>query len=255
MTPPKLKPVVTNPNTLPNEPAGVTARTIMSRDGWMMRVNRPPSDMTPISSAAGMFTQAIRIAMGEVQAKPSAATLSWCGVRSARMPPSSTPPALNSRKPDSATLATEAGVPWSAPMPTTAKVWRPQLAMGGVGEANEGGGDEEEPGAWQQGGGRGGGGGEDQPAGQHESWSDAVDQEAGRRLQQRRGDVEDGDRECHLGVADAERLLHLAEDRRQQHAVHMAHEVRHGDQADHLGVAAPPGLRGRQGDRFTRRRH
>ena len=54
----------------------MTARTIMSRDGWIMPFSRPPSDMTPISSAAGMFTQAIRIAMVEVQAKPTAATLS-----------------------------------------------------------------------------------------------------------------------------------------------------------------------------------
>ena len=58
-----------------------------------------------------------------------------------------------------------------------------------------------------------------------------------------------------LGVADAERLLHLAEDGRQQHDVDVAREVRDGDQGDHLGIAAPPGLCGRQGERFTRRRH
>ena len=34
-----------------------------------------------------------------------------------------------------------------------------------------------------------------QPAGQHGARADAVDQEAGRRLQQRRGDVEGGQRE------------------------------------------------------------
>jgi hypothetical protein len=101
---------------------------------------------------------------------------------------------------------------------------------------------------------------EQQTGGKHESRVDAIDQEAGRRLQQRRGDVEGGDRQRNLGVADAERVLHLAQDRRQQHAVHVAHEVRHGDQGDDLGVAARPGLGGRQGatpdeGRLTRRRH
>ena len=67
--------------------------------------------------------------MVEVKAKPTAATRSWCGVRSAMMPPSSTPAALNSRKPDRAMLATAAGVPWMAPRPTTVKVWMPPLAM------------------------------------------------------------------------------------------------------------------------------
>ena len=53
--PPRLKPVETKPNTFPNEPTGVTARTIMSRDGWMMPFRRPPSDMTKIRMADGMI--------------------------------------------------------------------------------------------------------------------------------------------------------------------------------------------------------
>ena len=109
--PPRLKPVLTKPNTLPNEPGGVTARTIMSREGWIMPLSNPPSDITPISTAAGMFTQAIRIAIVEVNAKPTAATRSWWIVRSAMTPPNSTPPALISRKPDKALLAAEKVVP------------------------------------------------------------------------------------------------------------------------------------------------
>ena len=53
--------------------------------------------------------------MAEVKAKPTAATHSWCGVRSAMMPPTSTPAALNSRKPDRPMLATAAGVSCRAP--------------------------------------------------------------------------------------------------------------------------------------------
>ena len=39
-----MKPVVTKPNTLPNEPGGVTARTIMSRDGMVRPMAKPLSD-------------------------------------------------------------------------------------------------------------------------------------------------------------------------------------------------------------------
>jgi hypothetical protein len=74
--PPILKPVETKPNTLPNEPGGVTARTIMSRDGWIMPFSRPPSDITKTSSVLGMSTQPIRMAMAEVKAKPTSATRS-----------------------------------------------------------------------------------------------------------------------------------------------------------------------------------
>jgi hypothetical protein len=95
-------------------------------------------------------------------------------------------------------------------------------------------------------------------AGQHDARTDAVHKEAGRRLQQSRGDVECRQRQADLDVADAEGLAHLAEQRRQQHDVHVAHEMRHGDQRDHPGLAAPfpaGGGLGRQGERFTRRRH
>ena len=41
-----------------------------------MPFSRPPSDITKISTAAGMSTQPISTAMVEVQAKPTAATRS-----------------------------------------------------------------------------------------------------------------------------------------------------------------------------------
>src|ERR1043166_3234507 len=50
MTPPILKPVVTKPNTLPNDPGGVIARTIMSRDGMI----------TPEKNPAGIVRQGVR---------------------------------------------------------------------------------------------------------------------------------------------------------------------------------------------------
>ena len=43
--PPRLKPVVTKPNTLPNEPGGVTSRTIMSREGMMTPEKKPAAAM------------------------------------------------------------------------------------------------------------------------------------------------------------------------------------------------------------------
>src|ERR1035437_1912429 len=43
--PPILKPVVTKPNTLPNEPGGVTSRTIMSREGMITPEQKPAADI------------------------------------------------------------------------------------------------------------------------------------------------------------------------------------------------------------------
>ena len=53
------------------------------RDGWITPFSNPPSDITAISTAEGMFTHAIRIAMVDVRAKTTAATArdAACGRR------------------------------------------------------------------------------------------------------------------------------------------------------------------------------
>ena len=89
----------------------------------------------------------------------------------------------------------------------------------------------------QQRGRRDGDAAQDQAAGQHGARADPVDQEAGRRLQQGGSGVERREREADLDVADAEGLADFAEQRRQQHDVHVAHEMGHGDQRDHLELA------------------
>ena len=48
-----LKPVVTKPNTLPLAPGGVTARTIMSRDGATTPENKPASAKRLAVTASG----------------------------------------------------------------------------------------------------------------------------------------------------------------------------------------------------------
>jgi len=50
--PPMLNPVVTKPNTLPKEPGGVIARTIMSREGMMTPEKSPIRDIIPINATA-----------------------------------------------------------------------------------------------------------------------------------------------------------------------------------------------------------
>src|SRR5205085_10010689 len=52
MMPPTLKPVVTNPNTLPNDPGGARERTIISREGMITPANRPPTAITAINKPA-----------------------------------------------------------------------------------------------------------------------------------------------------------------------------------------------------------
>ena len=42
--PARLKPLVTKPNTVPNEPGGVTSRTSMSRGGMIAPVQKPEND-------------------------------------------------------------------------------------------------------------------------------------------------------------------------------------------------------------------
>ena len=51
--PPTLKPVVTKPNTLPLAPGGVTARTIMSRDGATTPEKKPASANSATVIASG----------------------------------------------------------------------------------------------------------------------------------------------------------------------------------------------------------
>src|SRR6266516_3247952 len=48
--PPRLKPVVTNPNTLPNDPGGANERTIISRDGMISTANNPPMAIEAINN-------------------------------------------------------------------------------------------------------------------------------------------------------------------------------------------------------------
>ena len=120
----------------------------------------------------------------------------------------------------------------------------------GVGEPQEAVGDDEEPIAGQHRGGRDGDAAQDQASRQHGARPDPVDQEAGRRLQQGGSGIERREREADLDVADAERRADFAEQRRQQHDVHVAHEMRHGDQRDHLVFAGllriAAGVAGRQ---------
>ena len=51
--PPTLNPVVTKPNTLPLAPGGVTARTIMSRDGATRPEKKPASANSPAVTTSG----------------------------------------------------------------------------------------------------------------------------------------------------------------------------------------------------------
>src|SRR5579885_3166589 len=96
-TPPRLNPVVTNPNTFPKDPAGVTARTIMSREGWMTPPSRPAIAISAMSSADPSGTVPITRITVALSAKPTPATLVWWCVRSAMMPPSRTPSALRNK--------------------------------------------------------------------------------------------------------------------------------------------------------------
>ena len=58
-----LNPVVTKPNTRPNAPGGVTARTIMSRDGCSTPLKKPDNPNRPIKAAAPRSKNAIGTSM------------------------------------------------------------------------------------------------------------------------------------------------------------------------------------------------
>ena len=97
--PPILKPVVTKPNTLPNEPGGVIARTIMSREGMMTPEKKPAAVIAAISAEraeidfADQRRQQRHCQQAQRRDQRRAA---WC-VRPAT-PPASTPIADSSEK-------------------------------------------------------------------------------------------------------------------------------------------------------------
>ena len=53
------EPVLTKPKTFPNEPSGVTLRTIMSRDGCITPLKKPDKAISAISNVALKSTKAI----------------------------------------------------------------------------------------------------------------------------------------------------------------------------------------------------
>ncbi len=71
-----------------------------------------------------------------------------------------------------------------------------------------------------------------QAADQHRPCRGAIDQEAGRRLQQRRNDVERRDDEAELGIADIELGPHMREQRRQHEHIDVADEMGRANEAD-----------------------
>ena len=91
---------------------------------------------------------------------------------------------------------------------------------------------------------------QEQAADQIDARADAVDQEADRRLQHRRHDVEDDERKAELGIAHAIVGLDEHEQRRQQHHVIVAHEVCEAHAGHELVLA-----RARRGQEFGRLRH
>ena len=89
--PPRLNPVVTNPNTLPNEPGGARERTIISRDGMMSPEHNPPTAINAINNVAPSGTSPIARVVSATAISPVTATRSWRWVRLASSPPSRTP--------------------------------------------------------------------------------------------------------------------------------------------------------------------
>src|SRR5262249_42506162 len=116
------KPVVTKPNTLPNEPGGVTERTIISRDGMVMPLAKPLSDAIRTSSSAPGSTNAMNVLAVPVTTNPAHATRLCRVVRPASVPPSKTPMALMVRSPVSAVLASGGGGPDARHSPNP-KIW------------------------------------------------------------------------------------------------------------------------------------
>ena len=80
---------------------------------------------------------------------------------------------------------------------------------------------------------------QDEAADQDVARAEAVDQEPDRRLGQRRGAVEHGERQAECRVADPVLAAQQGEQRRQDQDVEVAEEVAGGDQADDLAVPRP----------------
>src|SRR5471032_1636922 len=72
--PPILKPVVTKPNTLPNDPGGVISRTIMSREGMITPKKKPPTVIATTTSQEPRSTLPISNVTSAIAPRPSAAT-------------------------------------------------------------------------------------------------------------------------------------------------------------------------------------
>src|SRR5674476_1514018 len=85
--PPILKPVVTKPNTLPNEPGGVTSRTIMSREGMITPEQKPAADIAATSASEPRSICATSAMNSAIPAKPAVATSPWRVVRTTSTPP------------------------------------------------------------------------------------------------------------------------------------------------------------------------
>src|ERR1700674_1724250 len=89
--PPRLKPVVTNPNTLPNDPGGANERTIISRDGIINPEKNPPMAINAINNPAASETSPTASAVIATAISPVTATRSCRWVRLPKSPPIRTP--------------------------------------------------------------------------------------------------------------------------------------------------------------------
>jgi hypothetical protein len=72
--------------------------------------------------------------------------------------------------------------------------------------------------------------------------ADAVDQEAGRRLQHRRQDVEDRERRAQLGEGDVEFVADEQEERRQNENIDVADEMPGADERNDAHVVCARGI-------------
>ena len=86
-----------------------------------------------------------------------------------------------------------------------------------------------------------GGGTQQQSANQVDARAGAIDEEADRRLQHRRNQAERSEREAELGVAHAVIGADEGEQRRDQHHIIVADQVRGAHAGDELGLARPRG--------------
>ena len=109
-----------------------------------------------------------------------------------------------------------------------------------VGEAGEREHGDEKPERIDEPGERKGEGAKQQPGNQENPRTEPVDQIAGRRLAKRGDDIECGEGEAELDVADAVIGAHEGEQRRQDDDVVMRDEMRGADAGDELRVTCDP---------------